>query len=118
MKFLAAILLFYFSSLMAQPMVTLIHNGLTKEKQVCTMACCQKHKQPEKKQSKQLPFGCCANDMSNPFAQCCCCIGFIPAQQNTGIAILPNSTILTFKDKGSLLPKYSSDCWRPPELVA
>lgn len=82
------------------------------------MACCQKHKAPEKKQSQKLPFGCCANDMSNPFAQCCCCIGFIPAQQNTGIHILPNYTIISFINSGSLLPNYSSDCWRPPEMAA
>jgi hypothetical protein len=118
MKYLAAILLFYFSSLIAQPMVTLVHNGMTKEKLVCTMACCQKYKAPEKKQAQKLPFGCCANDMSNPFAQCCCCIGFIPAQQNMGLTILPNYTIISFIDSGSLLPNYSSDCWRPPKMAA
>jgi hypothetical protein len=118
MKFLAGILLFYFSSLIAQPMVTLVHNRLTKEKQVCVMACCQKHKVPEKKQTSKFPFGCCANDMTNPFAQCCCCIGFIPVQQTIGITILPNSTILIYKDTKGLIPNYSSDCWRPPELAA
>jgi len=118
MKISATILLFYFSSLIAQPMVTLVHNGLTKEKQVCTMACCQKHKQTEKKQAQKLPFGCCNNDMSNPFAQCCCCIGFIPEQQNTTIKIFYGENTLLFADGGVLLPNYCSDCWRPPELAA
>jgi hypothetical protein len=103
---------------MAQPMVTLIHNGLTKEKEVCTMACCQKHKQPEKKQAQKLPFGCCANDMSNPFAQCCCCIGFIAEQQNTELTVLPNSKTLVFIDTKDLIPTYYSDCWRPPKMAA
>ena len=117
MKFLAAILLFDFSSLIAQPMVTLVNYGLTKEKTVCTIACCQKHEQPEKKQAQKLPFGCCSNNMTNPFAQCCCCIGFLPEQQATGITILPNENRVVFTNTGVLLPNYSSDCWRPPELA-
>jgi len=118
MKFLATILLFYFSSLLAQPMVTLIHNGLTTEKQACIMACCQKYKHTEKKQTQKSPFGCCNNNMSNPFAQCCCCIGFIPQQQATAIKIFSGENMLLFKYSGALLLNYYSDCWRPPELAA
>jgi hypothetical protein len=118
MKTLAAILLFYFSSLIAQPLVTLVHNGGVKEKEVCTMPCCRHCKQPEKKQAQKLPFGCCANDMSNPFAQCCCCIGFIPEQQNTGLIILPNSTIQVIIYHSVLIHNYCSDCWHPPEMAA
>lgn len=118
MKILAAILALYFSSLIAQPMVTLIHNGLTKEKQDYSMTCCKHCKQPEKKQARKLPFGCCANDMSNPFAQCSCCIGFIPVQQNSTLVILPNDNIQVVTYSGILIPNYSSDCWRPPEMAA
>jgi len=96
-------------------MATLIHNGLAKEKEVCTMACC--HHTTEKKQTQKLPFGCCNNDMSNPFAQCCCCTGFIAEQQNARITALPDESILVFTNKGALLPNYYSDCWRPPELA-
>lgn|SRR6185312_3812397 len=117
MRLLATIFLFYFSSLMAQPMVTLIHNGLTGEKQTCAMPCCQKHKQAEKKSSQKLPFGCCGNDMSNPFAQCCCCIGFIPQQHFTEIAALSNKTVLVYTNQNALIPNYSSGYWRPPELT-
>jgi hypothetical protein len=117
MKSLATIFFIYFSALMAQPMATLIHNGLTKEKVICTMKCCQHHKQPEKKQAQNLPFGCCNNDMSNPFAQCCCCCGFIPEKQNIGVTILPDEIILVFTKKGILIPNYNSDCWHPPELA-
>ncbi|HTB31234.1 MAG TPA: hypothetical protein VK808_04360 [Bacteroidia bacterium] len=114
---MAFIFLFYFSSLMVQPVVTLISNGLGQNKEVCTMKCCQ-HKLPVKKQAQKSPFGCCANDMSNPFAQCCCCIGFIPGQQNTSLVIMPNKSILTITYTGEMLPNYSSDCWRPPEMTA
>jgi len=117
MKFLAAILMFYFSLLIAQPMVTLVHNGLTKEKQTCTMGCCHKHEQSEKKQTPKLPFGCC-NDMSNPFTLCCCCTGFIPEYQNTGNIILPGDNKLVFSNTEVLISNYCSDCWRPPKLVA
>ncbi|HTA26685.1 MAG TPA: hypothetical protein VK809_02775 [Bacteroidia bacterium] len=116
MKFLATILLFYFSSLIAQPVVTLVHNTLSKEKEVCIMQCCQKH-QTQKKQAQKLPFGCCANDMSNPFAQCCCCTGFIPEKQNCYLVIVTNSTIQVETYTGVLIPNYSSDCWRPPEMA-
>jgi len=118
MKILATILLFYFSSLIAQPMVTLVHNGFAKEKEVCTMSCCKHCKQPEKKQTKKSPFGCCNNDMSNPFAQCCCCIGFIPVQQNTRLGILPNENIQVFTQFRVLIHNYCSDCWHPPEMAA
>jgi hypothetical protein len=134
MKILATILMFYFSSLIAQPMATLVHNGLTREKpacstdrEVCTMNTCCKHcKLPEKKQTREagsgqaqkLPFGCCANDMSNPFAQCCCCTGFIPEKQNTKLILFPNSTVQVFTGTGVLVHNYSSDCWHPPEMAA
>jgi hypothetical protein len=98
-------------------MVTLIHNGLIKEKAVCTMNCCRHCKQPVKKQAQKLPFGCCSNDMSNPFAQCCCCGGFIPEQQDSGIAILANENILVFISNRELIPNYCSDCWHPPEFA-
>jgi hypothetical protein len=102
---------------MAQPMVTLVHNEMIKEKIACTMACCQKHKQTENKQAKKLPFGCCSNDMSNPFAQCCCCIGFLPEKETSGITLLSNKNILIYRNTGILISNYYSDCWRPPKAV-
>lgn len=82
------------------------------------MACCQHRKQPEKKQTSKLPFGCCNNDMPNPFVQYACCVGFIPQQQNTGVAILSSSITFVFINTGVLIPNYCSGCWRPPELTA
>lgn len=125
MKISATLLLFYFSLLMVQPMLTMIHNGFAKEKVVCTMKCCQQ-KQPEKKQAheassgqaQKLPFGCCSNDMSNPFAQCCCCGGFIPEQSTNHITVLPVNNVIIDTYTGVLIPHYCSDCWRPPETAA
>jgi hypothetical protein len=118
MKLLASIFLFYLSTLMAQPMITLLHNSLMKEDKVCMMACCQKHKAPENKQTPKSPFGCCNNDMSNPFAQCCCCTGFLSEKQNMGITALIKETNIVYTNTGILVPNYSSDCWRPPEWTA
>jgi len=120
MKILAAIFAVYFSSLIAQPMVTMVSNGLSSKTETCTAKTCCKHcKQPEKRQAqKKSPFGCCSNDMSNPFAQCCCCTGFIPEKQNTRLIVLPNEPIQTMTYTGFLIPNYSSDCWRPPEMAA
>ena len=119
MKILAAILAVYFSSLIAQPVVTMAYNGMSGSKDVCTAKSCCKHcKQPEKKQQKKSPFGCCNNDMSNPFAQCCCCTGFIPEQQNTRLTVLPKENIQIVSFTGILIQNYSSDCWRPPERAA
>ena len=116
MRLLASIFLFYFSSLTVQPMITMIGNGLANEKEVCTMGCCQHHK-PENKQTKKLPFGCCNNDMSNPFAQCCCCTGFIAEKQNTSISVSPNYFKQSFSNTGVLVPNYYSNCWHPPEMT-
>jgi len=116
MKILSAIVLFYFSLLLVQPMVTLIHNGLTKEKEVCTMSCCQHHK-TEKKETKKSPFGCC-NDTSNPLIQFSCCVGFIAEQQNTWSVGIPHENKMVFTNTGILIPNYSSDCWRPPKMAA
>ncbi len=121
MKILATILAFYFSALIAQPMVTMVGNGLSGNSETCTTKSCCKHckQHPEKKEQKKSPFGCCSNDMSNPFAQCCCCTGFIPEKQNSGVhVVMPNSPILVITYQGALIPNYSSDCWRPPEMAA
>jgi len=120
MKILAAILAVYFSSLIAQPMVTLVQNNFSTEQGDCTAKTCCKHckQMPERKQQKKSPFGCCNNDMSNPFAQCCCCTGFIPEKQKASLVVFPNSTIQVASYSGALVPNYSSDCWRPPEMAA
>lgn len=118
MKLSATIFLCYFSLLIAQPIGTLLYNRYSggKEKQECTMSCCQK-KQPQKQQAPKSPFGCCNSDMSNPFAQYCCCTGFIPQGQFAEVLILSNKIVLVSADKNALIPSYSSACWRPPELT-
>lgn len=80
------------------------------------MSCCQK-RQSQKQQTPKSPFGCCNNDMSNPFAQYCCCPGFIPQQQYSGTVIISNETTLINTGSKALTPNYSSACWRPPELT-
>lgn len=81
------------------------------------MACCQKST-TEKKHQKKLPFGCCNNDMSNPFAQYCCCTGFVAVQQYSVVSIESNESNQLFTDTGMLIPNYYSNCWHPPELAA
>jgi hypothetical protein len=116
MKFLATIFLFYFSLLIAQPSITLLHSRGMKENKACTMTCCQK-KQSQKQQAPKSPFGCCNSDMSNPFAQYCCCVGFIPQQQHNSVTLISNETMLVYPDNNALIPSYSSACWRPPEVT-
>lgn len=79
------------------------------------MSCCQK-RQSQKQQTPKSPFGCCNNDMSNPFAQYCCCPGFIPQQQYSGTVIISNETTLVYRDTGRLIPHYCSDFWQPPKI--
>jgi len=77
-----------------------------------------KHTEPQKKQNQKSPFGCCNNDMSNPFAQCCCCTGFLTEEPNTELAVLIKKTTIISTNTGVLIPNYYSDCWRPPKLAA
>jgi hypothetical protein len=110
MKSTAVILLFFFSLLTVQPLLSIA--SASHEKESCTMSCCAPHK--EKKAPAPMK-GMCGDLSCNPFGEYACCTGFIVSNK-THFSFTPQRT-----SKNIILytqfytSHFDSDCWRPPE---
>jgi len=112
MKLAASILLFFFSFLTVQPLLSVVESFHTEKKATCTMSCCNQHK--EKKAPAPMK-GMCGDMSCNPFGEYACCTGFI-VSNNILFSFTPqrtskNSILFT----QSYISRFASDCWRPPE---
>ena len=113
MKFIAAILICYFSVLIVQP---LYHMGsaVGKSAKCGTEICCKKmaHKTP----AKPCNSASCNTDFCNPFVPCGISTVSRTLQYKFGNSILELSTIKKPAANDHIISNYSSDCWRPPRL--
>jgi hypothetical protein len=111
MKFIATILICYFSVLIAQP---LYHMGMAKAGKCGEDMCCKKisHQKP----AKPCGGSACNTDLCNPFVPCGISTASRFIQFKFGNPIVELSVIKKPAVNDHITSNYLSDCWRPPRL--
>ncbi|HTA82126.1 MAG TPA: hypothetical protein VK783_04300 [Bacteroidia bacterium] len=113
MKSVATILLFVFSLLTIQPILSIAEP--IQKMESCTKSCCMHHEQ--KKAPKPMK-GMCGDMSCNPFGQYACCTGFIVSDNNQFAFASNKLQEYSAFYNSSYAFHYTCQCWQPPENTA
>jgi hypothetical protein len=114
MKSLACILSIYIASLAIIPSGLGVYKAFSADKCTGTLHDCCSKKQAETKQDQHNPMNCCSSGLCNPFASCCF---FFNEGSEFNFTDLSSSNVIGSAEMLSLVSSYTSDCFRPPEVV-